>query len=57
MIGKRHILKIKINDNWIFLMLVVFTTVFPLELESRLHYFSIIITTDTSPAQIGSSRT
>ena len=57
MIGKRHILKIKINDNWIFLILVVFTIVFPLELESRLHYFSIIITTDTSPAQIGSSRT
>ena len=57
MIGKRHILKIKINDNWIFLILVAFTIVFPLELESRLHYLSIIIRTDTSPAEIDSSRT
>ena len=43
----------KNNDNWTFLIFFVFTIVFPLELESRLYYLFITITTDTSPVQIG----
>ena len=52
---------IKYTPSWIFLVTLrrfliffVFTIVFPLELEARLYYLSIIITTDT--AQINCSR-
>ena len=52
-----NILPVKNNDNWTFLIVIVFSIVFPLELESRLYYLSITITIDTSPAQMGCSRT
>ena len=45
------------NDNWIFLIFFVFTIVFPSELETRLYYLSITITTHTAPAQMGCSKT
>ena len=48
---------LKDNDNWAFLIFFVFTIVLPLELETRLHYSSITIKTDTSPAQMACSRT
>ena len=53
------ILTVKNNDNdsWTFLTFFDFTIVFPLELETRLYYLSITIATDTSPAQMGCSRT
>ena len=54
-IGKSHILTAKNNDNWAFL--IFFAMVFPLELETRLYCLSISIMTDTSPAQMGCSRT
>ena len=56
-IGKSYILTVKNNDHWTFLIFFVFTIMFPLGLETRLYYLSITITTDTSPAQMGCSRT
>ena len=54
--GKSYILIVKTNDNWTLLIFFVFTTMFPLELETRLYYLSITIATDTSPPQMGCSR-
>ena len=56
-IGKSYILTVKNNDNWTFSIFFLFTTVFPLELHTRLYYLSITITTDTSPPQMGCNRT
>ena len=39
------------------LIFFVFTIVFPLELETRLYYLPITITTDSSPAQKDASLT
>ena len=39
------------------LVFFVFTIVFPLELETRLYYLFFTIAADTSPAQMGCSRT
>ena len=49
-------LTVKNNDNWTFLIFFVFTIVFPLELETRLYYLSITITTDVLPPQMGCSK-
>ena len=35
-IGKSHILTIKNNDNWTFLIFLVFINAFPSELQTRL---------------------
>ena len=56
-IVKSYILTVKNNDNWTFLIFFVFTIVFSLEQETKLYYLSIAITTDTSPEQMGCSRT
>ena len=56
-IRKSYILTVKNNDNWTFLIFFVFTIVFSLEQETKLYYLSIAITTDTSPEQMGCSRT
>ena len=47
----------RISPDWIFSIFFVFTVVFLLELETRLYYLPITITTDISPAQMGCSRT
>ena len=55
-IGKSYILTVKSNDNWTFLIFFAFTILFPLELNSRLYYFFLTITTDKSPAWVVCSR-
>ena len=52
----QSILTVKNNDSWTFLFFFVFTIVFSLELSNRLYYLSITTMTNTSPAQMGSSR-
>ena len=51
-IGKSFIFIVKNNDNCTFLIFFVFNIVFPLELETRLYYLPITISTDTSPTQM-----
>ena len=55
-VGISYILTVKNNDNWTFLIFVVFIIVIPLKLEARLYYLSITITTDTSPAHMRCSK-
>ena len=47
----------KNNNNWTFLIFFAFAIMFPLELEIRLYYRFITITTDNLPAQMCCSRT
>ena len=47
----------KNNNNWTFLIFFAFSIMFPVELEIRLYYLFITITTDNSPAQMGCSMT
>ena len=42
-IGKSYILTIRNNDNWTFLIFSVVTIVFPLELETRLYIFCLLL--------------
>ena len=55
-IRKSYILTVK-NNNWTLLIFSFFLPLLPLELETRLYYLSITIMIDTTPAQMGCSRT